>query len=587
MFRCLLIALVALSAVSAFQPEPLKPEHQVGINLLQRALGVPTEKPASKCLVCTLVVGIFEQVAIQNGTKGLNVLESVCATESWVVKNLLCPAIEDVYKDALAEADKGASPDAACRITIPECAQNQCKLFDGNWPDTLAYTPPTYNGTIVNIDPFVGDLTADLDALFELLTNKHFVKDITDHLPTSDSDGDRYSTKPTLRGSNWRGKDCDDVSDKIYPGRKSNSFGADVDHNCNGIVGTDASTGKSWEDELCGDYQPLGFGILGDSATAHFSIPQKLLNPHEWAQHALKGSFWDSFVHPLENEFDWPECGAWTGFPGNEKNCPSSGFPVSSFMSKMRERNLCAHRDFQNLGVNGARTPDLVKDHGLVLESLARNQLNDQPMLLFIAMIGNDVCNSHSDVASMTSVPDFEANVLSGLSVLETQLPKGSHIVFVPLAHGTLLFETMGSHTHPIGVKYPDVYELLNCFENSPCAGWMNSNATIRNATQAHADALSAVYPKIVSEHTYDNFDMAVAPTDWTQAIFNDYIQGYHGEPKAVIEPSDGFHPSQTGNMMLSDFMFSWLEKQHPDFLGPINPNNGKIKQLFGDQGGF
>jgi hypothetical protein len=31
-----------------------------------------------------------------------------------------------------------------------------------------------------------------------------------EHLPLVDEDGDRYSTWPYLRGSDWRGKDCND-----------------------------------------------------------------------------------------------------------------------------------------------------------------------------------------------------------------------------------------------------------------------------------------------------------------------------------------------------------------------------------------
>lgn len=41
---------------------------------------------------------------------------------------------------------------------------------------------------------------------------------------------------------------------------------------------------------------------------------------------------------------------------------------------------------------------------------------------------------------------------------------------------------------HPLGelnqdVKYKDVYTYLNCLQISPCTGWMNSNATLRDLT--------------------------------------------------------------------------------------------------------
>jgi len=40
-------------------------------------------------------------------------------------------------------------------------------------------------------------------------------------------------------GSHWRGKDCDETRGDVYPGRKSSVYNASVDHNCNGIYGTD------------------------------------------------------------------------------------------------------------------------------------------------------------------------------------------------------------------------------------------------------------------------------------------------------------------------------------------------------------
>ena len=41
----------------------------------------------------------------------------------------------------------------------------------------------------------------------------------------------------------------------------------------------------------------------------------------------------------------------------------------------------------------------------------------------------------------------------------------------------------MHNRTHPLGITYEAMYDYLNCLGISPCAGWMNSNATIRNNT--------------------------------------------------------------------------------------------------------
>jgi hypothetical protein len=38
--------------------------------------------------------------------------------------------------------------------------------------------------------------------------------------------------------------------------------------------------------------------------------------------------------------------------------------------------------------------------------------------------------------------------------------------------------------------------------------------------------------------------------------------------------------------MLMGKSVFDWLETNHPAALGPINPHNGEIEALFGDQGG-
>lgn len=89
-------------------------------------------------------------------------------------------------------------------------------------------------------------------------------------VPLQDGDGDWYSTEKTrrFRGTDWRGVDCNDDLDDVYPGRKVTSYGPDVDHNCNGIYGGN-ETG-SYEDLFCANYKQKGIVIIGDSATAHF-----------------------------------------------------------------------------------------------------------------------------------------------------------------------------------------------------------------------------------------------------------------------------------------------------------------------------
>ena len=68
--------------------------------------------------------------------------------------------------------------------------------------------------------------------------------------------------------------------------------------------------------------------------------------------------------------------------------------------------------------------------------------------------------------------------------------------------------------------------------------------------------------------------------------MINDYVKT-GGVATDIIEPSDGFHPSQLGNELLGQLMWEHLEKNFPDAIGAVNPYNEEITKQFGDQGGF
>jgi len=48
----------------------------------------------------------------------------------------------------------------------------------------------------------------------------------------------------------------------------------------------------------------------------------------------------------------------------------------------------------------------------------------------------------------------------------------------------------------------------MNCLVISPCASWMNSNETYRNAASERAFELNQQYKDIISEYTFTKFDM-------------------------------------------------------------------------------
>ena len=70
-------------------------------------------------------------------------------------------------------------------------------------------------------------------------------------VPALDKDNDGHSPVAELRGSLWRGKDCDDSDPRVHPGRKPSNSDVDKDSNCNGISGVNRTSGVAWEEELC------------------------------------------------------------------------------------------------------------------------------------------------------------------------------------------------------------------------------------------------------------------------------------------------------------------------------------------------
>lgn len=70
---------------------------------------------------------------------------------------------------------------------------------------------------------------------------------------------------------------------------------------------------------------------------------------------------------------------------------------------------------------------------------MAREQKEDQPVMLAYALIGNDVCNGHFGTSHMTTPQDFYLNVLDSLVFLNSSLPFGSHVTFMGIS-SLLLF---------------------------------------------------------------------------------------------------------------------------------------------------
>uniref|UniRef100_A0A8C0GA20 Acyloxyacyl hydrolase n=1 Tax=Chelonoidis abingdonii TaxID=106734 RepID=A0A8C0GA20_CHEAB len=308
----------------------------------------------------------------------------------------------------------------------------------------------------------------------------------------------------TLRGYHWRGRDCNEGK------------------------GVDPKDGIPYEKKFCKGKSLNGIILLGDSAGAHFHIPPEWMTA---AQMSLK-SFSDLQV-ALTNELDWPHFSGTTGF----LNSTIGGWTDSLYL-RLRRRNRCNHRDFQNISKNGTITSFF----------LARNQLLDNPAIVIYASIGNDVCNGPDTVAHMTTPNQMHSNVMQTLQYLNSQLPKGSHVILTGLVDGRFLWDQLHSRYHPLGqlnkdITYEQMYSFLSCLQISPCNGWMSSNETLRNLTSERALQLSNVLKEIARSEMFANFDIFYM--DFPLGKIVDEWHKLGGESWQLIEPADGFHPSQ------------------------------------------
>lgn len=531
------------------------------------------------CAACTIAIGLLEQMAEIDDRGIIDVMDKICSYFPAGPVQQACDYLVETYgADVIALVTAKETADEICSDL------KVCTLY----PTCMLFPPPTQQRAPRTTPlQFEAKLAAEAARGATKLNPWQWLVQLANdfgnlHEPVVDLDNDRFSTETTLRGTSWRGYDCHDTDATIYAGRSSSSHPAVVDYNCNGIFGTNPQTAQPYEAEFCsGPYEGIGTVVIGDSAGAHFSIKPAYLTAA--LINATTYTMEPNILYRLMNEFDIPEQSFGTGYINDSQNEPG---PVFSVYQELVNRNLCNFNDYQNTGVNGARSGAVSTGSHPLMKDMARSASTDKPVLVIFELVGNDVCNGHvaTTEQDMTTVPEFEANILLALDYLDTVLPPGSHVAFIGLAPGWVLYDSLYNRTHPVGVSYTAVYDYLNCLEISPCTGWMTSNATLRAFTDARSMNLSAVYPQIVEQYSYKytNFDM-----DYFSFvdIFNTVIvqwQDQGGETWQLIEPVDGFHPNQQANYLIAKELVAQIEAEHPDWLGPINPNNEQIAQLFG-----
>ncbi|XP_033096267.1 acyloxyacyl hydrolase-like isoform X1 [Anneissia japonica] len=541
----------------------------------------------TECAACTLLVSLGEQLAqLHNDTvvdslfKLCDLLPSTYDIPCRVVVALAAPTLIKVFEEDV-NADVACHAIGICR-TDP--GQKECRIFQktSTIRRKLDHINPIWKEeidkhTVKQIRSNICDSLPVLKALCREIYTK-----LDDHLPVQDLDNDKFSEIKTLRGSYWRGRDCNDGQADFYPGRKPVDDDIVEDSNCNGIMGVDPKSGKSYEELFCKGSRPMGLAILGDSATAHFHIPVNWFTPAE-----INKDIFKEMPMVIENEFDWPQVSYSTGFM-NTSTWKTIEGPTDSLYLRMRQRNLCNHRDYQNIGVNGATT---VSMNRTVQYSLARDQKADKPLVVIYSLLGNDVCNGHPDtIDHMTKPAEMKASALSSLKYLDKVLPNGSLVLMTGMVDGRILYDTLANRFHPLGqlnqdVRYRDIYEYLSCLQVSPCNGWLSTNETLRNITSERARQLSEAVKEASQSQMFANFRVEYIDFDFHVVINAWKKQG--GKAWELIEPVDGFHPNQFAHALTADYIWKTLEDKFPDEFGKINPNNENILKIFGDQNGY
>eukprot|EP00051_Salpingoeca_urceolata_P006995 m.92633 g.92633 ORF g.92633 m.92633 type:complete len:570 (+) comp15071_c0_seq6:2503-4212(+) len=542
----------------------------------------PLEASPDLCVGCTAILGLVDGLSVVHNATIDRSLDRLCG---YLPKELAgpCKFLVDTFgTDVIALLENHFTPDEVCReLKFCSGPYAQCRLFPNPTASVVARRPSAHALRQA------AKATSPLPKFCELPVFKEICDIIygfaNNHEPLDDLDKDGFSPIHTLRGADWRGKDCDDRSAAFHPGAKPIDGDREHDSNCNGIFGVDSSTGTPFEELLCNGTDSYGLIALGDSATAHFHIPPQYLDPT-----AMDNTTYKNVLYTLKNEFDWPQLSASTAFDSTSSWSPDIAGPVNSSYLTLRARNRCNHRDFQNIAVNGARAGSM---NDTIQQSMSRDPKTDKPAIVVYALIGNDVCNGHVDtLAHMTTPQEMHDKALGTFQFLESKLPKGSHVFVMGLANGSILYDALHNHIHPIGrarqdVTYSDLYDYLNCLAISPCRGWMNSNATLRDVTTERAVELSAVLRNLTETLKPTNFDLHYFENPIGEALSRWEKRG--GQAYELIEPVDGFHPNQYAQPLITEIVWEWIEKQFPAAMPPVNPNNQRIETLFGDQGGY
>ncbi|XP_075068663.1 acyloxyacyl hydrolase [Mixophyes fleayi] len=546
----------------------------------QRQMQITTERVS--CIGCILIVSVVEQLVQVHNTSAEKAMALLCTylPEQGGIRGT-CILIAEIFgPDLIMLLNNRLNPDVICH------AVRLCNIKP-NQPICHLYKKPVMGlkrtikqaEKMVKMSDYVQNLDVVSGVLFKFCSYplfKMICEAFQSSVPAEDYDQDNFSAFPSFRGYHWRGRDCNDIDKSVYPGRSPEDWDALHDSNCNGIWGFDPEDGIPYEKKLCEGTDAKGIIILGDSAAAHFHIPPEWITPMNMSKESFS-----NMALAISNELDWPQFSMYTGF----QNSTIGGWTQSLYL-RIRDWNLCNHRDYQNIAKNGGAYDNLQK----YMQSLARNQQLDKPVVVFYGLIGNDVCNPYADTLNHMTTPEtLKTNVMMELKYLDAHIPSGSHVVLMSLADGRFLWDTLHDRYHPIGelnkdVTYAQFYQFLSCLTSNPCEGWMNINETLRNLTTERAEQLSSVLQEIAASEKFNNFKINYFENLYQKVTAKWASLG--GKPWDLLEPVDGFHPSQISSAVGADLIWEEVIQRWPGIFGKQNPFNQEIIAKFGDQGG-
>jgi acyloxyacyl hydrolase len=580
----------------------------------QGVLNFKSPQPSgADCELCTIFVGNAMRYAHLHS---VNIDDFLMTGFCVMFPNEVKPICDGLMKSygpgIIHSMIQNPNPDQVCR-DLNLCSKTECSLYrpeqvpsvtvskdwakyttgDYQMPGATSSSSTTFDSAFNSNDAFIAHMFTgkfngdDFAKLLNWITvlqkkggknPKDWLKYLTEqftsnHLPPIDIDGDSFSSATAeLRGSNWRGKDCNDNDANIYPGRKTDPYpGKFSDYNCNGISGKDPATGQSYKESLCANTKQYGVAVFGDSAGAHAEVPTAWVDGTQWSTETFK-----NLISTIMMEADLPHMSGFTGFA----DVGYTG-PVNSVYKQLYQRNKCNFRDYQNVAVNGARSGNTLKNSMKV----SRIQVQDHPLLMFLELVGNDVCSAHPTFDTMTTPENFRTSIIELLDNLDKVVPPGSHLVALGVVNGSMIYEGVKNRTHPSGISYTQLYDFQNCIGTTFCWGWLNSNETVRNLTTERAFQLNQVYRDIVTTYKAKNFDFVYYDFPVVE-VWAQFVQEGN-DPGELLMAVDGFHPSQKFHARLGDWLWKTLMTEHPDWLGEVNPNNDRITQLFGNQGGY